>query len=144
MNEMFTVNATDARNKWSDFINSVIREKPKIIKRTKDYIFVSNLEMAKEMLKVYTFTANIFKEEDGSVTISLNEIDIVANGKNEEEALNRLVNDLIEYAEDFYNDFQYWYSAPNRKKHLPYILNVLLQDSHEGVKKLIKCQRGEN
>ncbi|MGJ7045401.1 hypothetical protein HNR52_001602 [Thermoanaerobacterium thermosulfurigenes] len=144
MNKMFTVNATDVRKEWADFINSVVREKPKIIKRTKDYVFVSNIDMIKEMLTAYTFTANILNEDDGTVTISLNEIDIVVNGKDENEALNLLVDDMIEYAEDFYNDFQYWYSAPNRREHLPYVLNILLQDNPEGVKKLIKCQHGKN
>lgn len=144
MNRVLTVNATDVRKEWGDFINSVVRDKPKIIKRTKDYVFVSNVDMIKEMLKAYTFTANIFKEDDNTVTISLNEIDLVANGKNEDEALNSLISDLIEYAEDFYNNFHYWYSAPNRKEHLPYVLNILLQNDLEGVKSLIKCQHGES
>lgn len=144
MEKMLTVNATDVRKEWGSFIDSIVREKPQIIKRTRDYVFASNLEIIKEILKAYTFTAELYKEDDGTITASLNEIDIAVNGKNEEEALNLLAKDLLEYAQDFYNDFRYWYSAPNRKAHLPYVLNVLIQNDVEEVKGLIKCRRGKS
>lgn len=144
MKKMLTLNATDVRKEWGGFIDSIIREKPKLIKRSRDYIFTSSLDVLKELLKAYTFTAELFREDDGSVTASLAEFDIVVNGSNEEEALKLLATDLVEYAQDFYNEFQYWHSAPNRRGHLPYVLNVLIQDDLDGVKEIIKCQLGKN
>jgi hypothetical protein len=141
---MLVVNATDVRKEWGSFIDSIVREKPKVIKRSRDYIFTASVDMLKEILKPYTFTAEIYKEDDGTVTVSLNEIDLVENASCEEEAVEKLANALVEYAKDYYNDFQYWFSAPNRKSHLPFVLHVLLQDSIEGVKGLIRCQRGKN
>lgn len=143
MKEMLTLNATDVRKEWGGFIDSVIREKPQFIKRSRDCIFTSSLDMIKEMLKVYTFTADIYLEDDGTVTASLNEIDLIANGENEEEAINFLAKDLLEYSEEFYNDFEFWFSAPNRKKHLSYVLNVMIQDNLKEIAGLIKCQNGK-
>ena len=140
---MFTLNATEVRKDWGGFIDSLVREKPKFIKRSRDFVFASSLDMMTEMLKAYTFSANVFKEEDNSITMSLNEIDIVANGENFDKALNILTDDLIEYANDYYKDFDYWFSAPNRKVHLPYVINVLVKDDKERVKSIIKCQDGK-
>jgi len=64
--------------------------------------------MVNEILKPYTFTAKTYKEDDGTVTISLNEIDLVENALTEEEALKRMASAVVEYANDYYNDFQYW------------------------------------
>ncbi len=144
MFEMFALNATEVRKDWGAFIDSVIREKPKIIKRSRDYIFTSSIDMTKELLKPYTFTALSYIEEDGSVTLSLNEFDLVVNAENKDAALDMLARDLQEYSEDFYKEFEYWHSAPNRKPHLPYIMNVLLQNNLEGIKNIIKCQAGES
>jgi hypothetical protein len=144
MKEMLTLNATDVRKEWGGFIDSVIREKPKLIKRSRDYIFASSLDMLNELLKAYTFTAELLTEADGSITASLKEIDIVVNGKDKEEALDNLACDLVEYAEEFYNEFEYWFSAPNRKQHLPYVLNVLVQDNVKKVKEIIRCQTGKS
>lgn len=144
MYSMLIVNATDVRKEWGGFIDSIVREKPKIVKRSRDYIFASSIDMVNEILKPYTFTAKTCKEDDGTVTISLNEIDLVENAPTEEEALKRMASAVVEYADDYYNDFQYWFSAPNRKSHLPYVLHVLLQDNVDQVQGLIKCQLGKS
>jgi len=46
--------------------------------------------------------------------------------------------------EKYYNEFEYWYSAPNRKAHLPYVLKVLLQDETEDILSMIECQAGKS
>ena len=143
MNVQETKKATEVRIHWSEFYDAVSRGKPEVITRTRDSIFTSNIVTMKELLKVYTFTVNLFNEDDGTVTASLKELDIVVNGDNEEDVITLLVDDIIEYSKEFYAEFSYWSSAPNRKAHAPYILNVLMQDNIDGVKALIKCQPGE-
>jgi hypothetical protein len=138
--QMFALNASDVRKEWGGFIDTVVRKKPQIIKRSRDYIFATNVEQFKMILNAYSFTAKLFKEDNESYTASLNEIDIVTNGKDINDALLNLAKDLKDYADDYYNEFEYWYSAPNRKAHLPYILNVLCQDSVEGVKGIINAK----
>ena len=86
---MLMEQATNVRKEWSTVCDSVIHNKPKFIKRTRDKMWFSNLETMSEILKAYHFTAERFLEEDGSVTLSLNEIDLIENGADEETAVGR-------------------------------------------------------
>ena len=36
-----------------------------------------------------------------------------------------LLEDMKEYAHDFYREFDLWSSAPNRRKHIPYVAKIL-------------------
>ena len=51
-----------------------------------------------------------------------NEIDLVENAETEELAKQQLAESIIEYVEDYYNDFAYWSSASNRVEHMPYVI----------------------
>ena len=83
---MLMEQATTVRKEWSAVCDSVIHNKPKFISRTRDKMCFSNLETMSEILEIYQFTADRCIEEDGSVTLSLKEIDLVENGKDEREA----------------------------------------------------------
>ncbi|GAB2571738.1 hypothetical protein [Gracilibacillus alcaliphilus] len=82
-------------------------------------------------------------ESDGTITLSIRDFDIVANGETEEEAVTDLAEFLIDYAEDYLNDYSLYSRSPNRRSHLPFIMNIFLQDDVEGVKQLITCLHGE-
>ena len=133
MKKEICINATNVRKEWGGFIDSVIRDKPKIVKRNRDKFFCGNIEMIREFLDAYKFTSEVCKEEDGSFTASLNEIDILVNGKDLVEVKKLLAEELLQYSEDYYNEFSYWHSAPNRKKHLPYITKVILLNDIEDI-----------
>ena len=140
---MLTINATDARNEWSALIDSVIREKPKFIKRTRDYMMLSDVKLIESLLAAYVFTANVFHEADGSVTLSLNEINLVENDVSLENAVLKLAEGILDYARDFYNDFAYW-ATGERKSHIPYIIKALIIDDINKIGGLIHCQHGKS
>ena len=71
---MLAINATKARNEWSSVVESVIREKPAFIKKTRDYLFLSDMDTLERILSAYSFHAKILPEDDGTVTLSLQEI----------------------------------------------------------------------
>lgn len=142
--DMLTMNATEVRKNWSEVSESVIREKPKFIKKTRDYMMLSNMDFINTLLSGYEFSAKKYIEEDGSVTLSLNEIALVENAPTEEEAIRLLSNSILEYAVDFYNDFNFWASAPNKKSEIPYVFKALALDDAEKIGACIKCQAGEN
>lgn len=141
---MLMEQATTVRKEWSTICDSVIHEKPKFIKRTRDKMWLSNLEIMSEILKVYCFTAAKYTEEDGSVTLSLNEIDLVENGKSEQEARFNLGSTILEYAVDYYNDYELYSQSPNRKAHIPYIFKALIIDNPKEIGDNIKCLDGKN
>ena len=144
MIDMLMEQATAVRKEWSAACDSVVHNKPKFIKRTRDRMWFSNLETMEEILKAYKFTAEKFFEEDGSVTLSLCEIDLVENGADEQEARLNLGKAILEYATDYYNDYELYSHAPNRKQHIPYIFKALIMDNPKQIGEEVECHVGKN
>jgi hypothetical protein len=107
-------------------------------------MWFSNLEIMNELLKAYTFTAQKFIEEDGSVTLSLNEIDLVENGSDEQSARINLGKAILEYSNDYYDEYETYSHSPNRKGHIPYVFKALIMDNAEKIGESIICQDGKN
>lgn len=141
---MLMERATIVRKEWSAVCDSVIHEKPKFIKRTRDKMWFSNLEVMLEILSVYTFTADKYIENDGSITLSLREIDLVENGETEQAAKLALGSAILEYSTDYYDNYVLYSRSPNRKGQVPYIFKALIMDCPEKIGESIQCQDGKN
>lgn len=144
MIDMLMEKATDVRKDWSSICDSVIHDKPKFIKRTRDKMWFSNLDTMAEILEAYTYTAKRLVEEDASITLSLNEIDLIENAPNESSARYALGNAILEYAMEYYNDYAFYSRSPNRKGHVPYIFKALIMDDPQQIGESILCQDGKN
>lgn len=141
---MLMEQATEVRKEWSAMCDSVIHEKPKFIKRTRDKMWFSNLETMSEILDIYKFTANRYIENDSSITLSLNEIDLIENGETEQIARIALGKSILEYSVDYYNNYKLYSNSLNRKGHIPYIFKALIMDSPDVIGESIQCQNGKN
>lgn len=137
------MNATDVRRDWSAVVDNTVRVKPQFFKRTRDYVFLSDLHFMEELLAGYSYSAVRMPEEDGSVTLALNELDLVENGQDEDDARLKLAAAILEYAEDYYSDFSYWGSAPNRRSHIPYVFKALFIGDVQKIGESIQCQAGK-
>lgn len=104
----------------------------------------TNVSFIESLLSAYTFTADRYNEPDGSVTLSLNELNLAENDKTEDETKRKLAASILEYAQDFYNDFNYWGKAPNLKGNIPYIMKALILDDVDKIAECIKCQDSRN
>jgi hypothetical protein len=107
-------------------------------------MWFSNLETMEEILSGYFFTAKEFTEEDGTVTLSLNEIDLIENEETEEKAREALGTSILEYAMEFYEHYELYSKSANRKKHIPYIFKALIMDDAKMIGECIECRVGEN
>ncbi len=143
MNDMLTISSSDVRKDWSNVMDRVIREKPVFIKRTRDNMMLSATETIWQLVSGVKFTADMYAEADGSVTLSARDLDIVVNGANEAAARAALVRDIVEYAEEYYQDFDRYSRAPNRRGHLPYVIKALTAKSPEELEGEVLCQTGE-
>lgn len=76
-------------------------------------------------------------EEDSTVTATLDGFDIVENSDTKEEAIDLLADELMEYANEYQDNFNLYFHSPNRRDHFPYIMHVLAQEDIEEVKRLI-------
>ena len=140
---MIATSAKQVRNDWSAVVDSVIREKPKFIKRTRDYMLLADLNTITQLLEPYSFTAEEYIEDDGSVTLSLDQIDLVENGENRKDAVEKMSSAVLEYAEDFYKEFAYW-ARGDRKAHIPFVLKALVLGDANEIGGLIQCRHGES
>lgn len=133
MDSMLMVNATEVRKNWSKNLDVASRTKPLFIKRTRDNFVLSDVKTLEAILAAYQFNVRLFREDDGSYTASLQELDIVENEATKDVALKAVKIAIYEYAVDFYNEFNLWSSASNRKAHVPYVLKALLCGSAESL-----------
>jgi uncharacterized protein YbcC (UPF0753/DUF2309 family) len=120
------LNSTAVRKEWSRFIDDVVRTKPALVKRNRDLIAVLSLDLLDYILSEYMLTLKIEKEEDGSYSGSFKEIDIADNAKDIETLKDKLARELIEYSQEYLEEFKSYYYSPNRQKHFPYIYRVSL------------------
>ncbi|KJR98027.1 MAG: hypothetical protein VR68_12120 [Peptococcaceae bacterium BRH_c4a] len=131
------LNATDVRREWGKFIDTVVHEKPGVVKRNRDCFLSLSINHAMALLKDRTFKARFVTEGDGSVTATLDNFDLVVNEKDETSAKKALAEELVEYANEYFKDFQLYYNSLNRQPHFPYVLKVLIQNDISGVVSLI-------
>jgi len=141
---MISVNATEVRKEFSVFIDRAIREKPQFIKRTRDYLMMADVRFLEDLLAECVFTARSYPEEDGSVTLSLDALDLAENAPTQEECRAALARSILDYAEDFYGEYALYAAAPNRKKHIPYVYKALILGNAEKVEASIECRDGRN
>ncbi|HLS08901.1 hypothetical protein [Lentibacillus sp.] len=136
-------NATDVRKHWGQFNDDIVRKGPQFVKRNRDEWAALSKEQLHAAFGHFRFDAKMLTEDDGSITASIRDFGMVANGDTEEKALTELAEYLIDYAEAYQEEFELYYKSPNRRDHFPYIMNVLIQDDTEDVKALISCRHGE-
>ena len=141
---MFTMCSSSVRKDWSGVMDSVIRRKPAFIRRTRDYMMLSSIDTIYELVSSITYIADEYHEADGTVTLSLSNMDIIANGPDIVSAKKLLVQNIIEYAEEYYSAYEMYYASPNRKPHLPYIMKALTAKSPEELEEAVLCRPGES
>lgn len=130
------LNASDVRKNWSSFIDDVKWVRPALVKRNRDILTVLPVDLMENMLAEYMLTVEVWQEDDGSYTGVFKEIDLVTNSKEMDSLEAELAKELIEYSEDYMNDFRFYYESSNRKSHFPYVFRTyLLSDDIDKVKK---------
>ena len=74
------------------------------------------------LLSCFSLKPEVITEDDNSVTLSLDQLEIYVNGNTLEEAIKTLIDDLKFYAQDYIQRSQLFLHAPNRRSHFPYVL----------------------
>ena len=130
---MKLLNASEVRSDFSSFVDKVVRERPMVFKRNRDHILSISTEQAESLLESYRFKAILFPEEDGSITMTLEDFDLVVNAPDHDQALLKLAEELIDYSQDYFDQFALYFKTTNRKKHFPYVMKVALAEGIQEV-----------
>ncbi len=140
---MLAVNATEMRKDFGRYIDQIVRTKPVFVKRSRDYFMGISIDMAKELVNDIQFVAYKYIEEDKSITLSLENFDIAVNEADLDKAIRSLMNDLREYAKEYYDNIEFWSSDLNRKKQMKSIIKVLLIENDSELRESIVCRAGK-
>ncbi len=131
---------TEARKEFTALYNHVFNEyKPMIVKRKQtEEIMMLRADLQKMLLSKFNLKPEVIKEDDGSFTLTLDQLDLYANSDSFEKAIKELIDDLKFYSQDYINRSQLFLNSPNRRSHFPYVLRVLLCDNDEEVRGLLE------
>lgn len=130
---------TEARNQFSSLYDSVFNSfNPAIIKRKQtEQVAMLRVDLLEMVLEDYKMTPEIIREDDGSITLALDALEIYSNNSTLDLAVQDLIEDLKIYAQDYLERSQLFFQAPNRKPHFPYVLRVLLCDNDKDIRALL-------
>ncbi len=131
---------TDARQRFTAVLDSVQAFNPIAIqprKASEGYTFLLNHPMLTGILSYFEFKPEVISEDDGSITISVDDLELVVNAETITEALEELAYDLVDYSKRYMSKFPLYSNAPNRRHHLPYVFRVLICQDVSEVKSML-------
>ncbi len=128
---------TEARNNLTAIIDAVQRNKPQIIKKRKnseDDVLIIKSSLLRTALSLSgrdRFKVRTAQEDDGSWTLTLEPFGQVVNAATKQKAIEQLMKDAREYANEFMENRSLYLRSVNRKNHFPFVLQVLLCSTDE-------------
>ncbi len=131
---------TEARNQFSTLYDSVFNSfNPAIVKRKQtEQVAMLRVDLLKMVLEDYKLIPEIIQEDDRSITLALDALEIYVNNSTLELAAKDLVEDIKVYAQDYSSHSQLFLHAPNRTHHFPYVLRIMLCENDEEIRTLIR------
>lgn len=140
INDMIAIASPEAQKSWTQTIESASR-RPVFISDPAGSIAMLSIQTLSALLTNVQYEAAEFKEDDGSVTLSLDAMDIAVNAETLASAKFDLAQAILEYAEEYYSNFETYSASPNRRSHLPYIMKALIAESTEEIVAHIVCRK---
>lgn len=133
--DTITKQSSEVRSNFGKFVDDVIFKSPQFVKRHSDRFFAVNLEHLNMLIPMDTqFHISLQEDDDNMMITTLAEIpELYGHASTINESINLLAEDLIQYAEDYFESFQIYVSDPNRRKHFPLLLKVLSEKNKEDV-----------
>jgi len=89
------------------------------------------------VLENYKLNAEVIQEDDDSITLALDCLELYSNNSTLDLAASDLIEDLKIYSKDYMDRSQLFLQSPNRKSHFPYVLKVLLCDNEDEIRTLL-------
>ena len=135
-------NLSTARQRFSEvYTETYAQYRPSVIKRNKgEEILLLRSDLQKMLLQKHTIITNVIREDDGSVTITTEPLDLYANADNEDAAINELIQEMKDYANDYLDRASFFLQSPNRRDHFPYVLRISLCQSDQEIRQMLEVK----
>ncbi len=141
----FYQSATEVRKNFSECIDLAVHERPLFVSRTRDGVVLIGERFFGDLLETATIHCTFEEESDDGYVLTNEEItDIIAFGKTKPEAMHDLAEQLLEYAAEYYENYNLYSRSPNRKAHIPYVLRILTLAEPNAVEGMFVCRDGKN
>lgn len=136
---------SQARSSLTEVIDKVQRLAPVVIrprKRSEDESIILSRELMHRLLKEcehgLKLVSHFIPEPDSSITLSLEPLGLVATANTREAVIQEMAEELIWYAKEYLDaeNIALYSRAPNRKSHLPFVIQIALCDGVDDVVKL--------
>ena len=135
---------SEARNNLTEVVDRAQRFEIPVIrprKKSEDYCAVMRADLIKAILDkdmTAEFSTEVFREGNGSITISVLPFGITANGPTMEAAVHEAVVEVVDYAREYIDpaNFPLYHRSPNRRSHLALVVKVLLCHTLDQIKEL--------
>lgn len=125
--------SSDVRSHWAKFVDDVIHNEPKFVKRNDRDVFMSlNLEFMEVLVDSIQFNITI-EEEDGEYIGTMENFWFVEEGESEKEVICKLAESLKEFAFDYYKDLKVYRNTPEFKAMFPRITKALITNNIESL-----------
>ncbi|KAF0194046.1 MAG: hypothetical protein FD169_2092 [Bacillota bacterium] len=140
MTMLSELNLTDARKGFSALYDDVYNSfRPTIVTRkNSEEVLVMRADLQRMVLSHFSLQPQVYQEDDGSVTLALDELDLFVNATTADQALTELINDMKAYAQDYLERSQLFLHAPNRRGHFPYVLRIMLCENDQEIRMLLE------
>lgn len=131
-------NFSKARSNLTELIDGVQQLAPAVIrprKKTEDASVVLSRAFLKIVLQEAEAQSRVqprlISEADGSVTVTLEPLDIAVNAGSKEAAVQEAVSEAVEYAREYLDssNVALYLRSPNRRSHLSAVLRIAICDS---------------
>jgi uncharacterized protein (UPF0305 family) len=134
--------SSDVRKNWAQFMDSVIHKSPKFVQRNERDVFMAmNFEYLSAMLNDVRCDVKIeHNREAGEYVATMDQFWFVEAGKSEDEAIHNLAEQLLDYAQDYYQELDMHFHAPNLKQQFPQVIKALITNDVEGIKQFFDVQ----
>lgn len=140
---MLAISATEVRKDWGSYIDTIVREKPIFVKRSRDYFACMDIDTLKSLVSNIKFNAEYEYDEDNKVVMFIDGYDAVVTGSDVNEAKRNLITDLKEYAQHYFEDAQTWNTDKKRAGQINELLKLSVSTDDELMEDLI-CQPTRN
>lgn len=122
--------SSDVRQEWSKFVDEVIHKSPKFVQRNERDVFVSmNLEYMSVIMDSIRYSVEVeYDGESEEYIATMNDFWFVEAGKTEEIAVQKLADQLLDFAADYYKDLNMYQPTKDFKKQFPLVLKALITD----------------
>ena len=134
---MNKINITEARKEMSNFFDSVIHEKPIVLKRRKNEAILIEKNLLKLFLLNNKIEVKSEHDKEKNVVLWAHKLNVWGKGTTKIEAVDDLCANLSNYANEIYNNFMFYFYGQNISENLGFIFNILLCENNEELKKIL-------